>query len=93
MHIVLLISYIGKFLLFLFLVYMFISLYSVIYSLYWIYWFFLCWNMDGVSTNACRIVGDSTLIVQSYGKEAIREGYLVIISKECVNKTNERLKK
>lgn len=49
--------------------------------------------MDGVSTNACRIVGDSTLIVQSYGKEAIREGYLVIISKECVNKTNERLKK
>lgn len=40
-----------------------------------------------------RIVGDSTLIVQSYGKEAIRKGYLVIISKECVNKTNERLKK
>ena len=93
MHIVLLISYIGKFLLFLFLVYMFIFLYSVIYSLYWIYWFFLCWNMDGVSPGFYRIVGDSTLIVQSYGKEAIRKGYLVIISKECVNKTNERLKK
>lgn len=36
---------------------------------------------------------NSTPIVQSYGKEAIREGYLVITSKECVNETNERLKK